>query len=197
MKIIRTKASFSTDFAIVDNESTGVFSCKKGILDADTFLVGIFVDDTITQLMLKDGSKREEFRKAVSDEITALDGKPLFAFNADMEMGSFKKILGTPPRIREIKPFNGRGVTKEFLFSVLVRERIVQGEGFEDPLNGESCRCPECWKNGNHEDVRKHNVSCLTKEAKILLHSGFLRNYFSKYLRSDGWLGDDFVLQRI
>jgi hypothetical protein len=167
-------------------------------LEGDTFLVGILIDNDITQIMLINSSKLEEFKRAIADELSVINKKDLYAYNSDMEMGSFKKLLGESPNIFDMKPFSGRGATKEYFFSVLVKEKVIKADsiGFSDPLNGDSKKCPDYWNRKLYDEVRDHNRCCLTKEAKILEHNDYLKKRFSS-LVNNGWLKDDAVLPEI
>ncbi|MQY60397.1 hypothetical protein GH153_00955 [bacterium] len=193
MEMIKTPACFSTKYPIIDveikNESLdaqGRFDPRRG----EICIVGFFIDDKITQFMLKDESKIEEFGQAVNDFLGTMNGKKAYAFNVNMEEGCFTELLGHSPRIYEIKPFRGRGATKEYFFKYLVKKKIETPDSicFKDPLDGRSKLCAEYWQKGRFEDVRKHNLCCLTKEAKILEHRYFIVKEFSPLIDRNDWL---------
>lgn len=193
MRIVKTHVPFSTKLPVVDVEiknnirdASGRFNYYRG----EICIAGFFIDDEITQLVLKEPTL-EEFRRGVHEYLGTINSEKLHAFNTNMEEGCFTKLLGCYPRMYEIKPpIKGRGTTKEYFFGFLVSRGIEKPESacFTDPLNGESERCPDCWGKGRHEDVRKHNLCCLTKEARILEHQNFILKELSHLIDSNGWL---------
>ncbi len=193
MEMIKTPACFSTKYPIIDVEikneprdAQGRFDPRRG----EICVAGFFIDNEITQFMLKDESKIEEFRQAVNDFLGTMKGKKAYAFNIRMEGGCFTRLLGRSPIIYEIQPLHGKGANKEYFFKYLAKKKVETPDSicFKDPLNGRSELCPEYWRKGRFEDVRKHNLCCLTKEAKILKHQYFLVKEFSPFIDRNGWL---------
>jgi hypothetical protein len=196
MKKIEKIVGFSTNHPVVDVETYNNLE-DYGIRPwpyhkGEIGIAGFFVDDKITQFLLIHKENIEIFRKAVHDILSTLSGKLLHAFNTEMETGSFKKFLGYSPQFHEIKPFNGKGTTKEYFFAYLLRTGRVAPDfvKFEDPLNGDSFKCIECLNNGRFEDALGHNICCLTKEALILEHNDFIIEQFKHLLNKDMWLRD-------
>jgi len=193
MEIIKTPVRFSTSHPIADVEIKNKPLDAYGRLDyqkGEICVAGFFTDNGITQFVLKNEPKIEEFKRGVNDFLGTINEKNLHAFNMNMETGCFTKLLGRSPKIHEIKPFNGRGTTKEYFFTYLLKKKIEDPDSacFDDPLNGRSDLCPEYWQRGLFEDVRKHNLCCLTKEAKILKHRDFILKEFSPLIDRNGWL---------
>lgn len=193
MEMIKTPACFSTKYPIVDVEIKNKPLDAYGRLDylgGEICVAGFFMDDKIIQFILNDESKIEEFRRALNDFLRTIKGKKTYAFNIRMEEGCFTRLLGYSPEVYEIKPFSGRGASKEYFFRYLVKKKVVTPDSvcFADPLNGKGYLCPEYWQRGRFGDVRKHNLCCLTKEAKILEHRGFIVRKFSPLLDGTDWL---------
>ncbi len=189
MKVVKTPAMMGTRHPIVDIEISNNLDPHWDYSLAKPCLVGFFVDEELTQflLMSHNEKKTKDFVKKIQDFLSTIDGRP-HAFNTKMETGCFKVLLGYSPKLHEIKPFNGKGVSKEYLFSYLVKKGAVSNFPFRDPLNGHSELCPELWRKGHFEEVRQHNVCCLTKESKILEHRELLLNDFQHLLKEDGWI---------
>jgi len=202
MRTVKTAVPFSTKLPVVDVEiknkikdASGKFHYDKG----EICVAGFFIDDEITQLVLKEPNQ-EEFRQGVREYLGTINSEKLHAFNTKMEEECFTKLLGCRLRMYEIKPpIKGSGTSKEYFFRFLVSKGVEKPESafFKDPLNGHSERCPECWEKGLYEDVRKHNLCCLTKEALILKNQSFILKELSHLVDLNGWLKRDVTLPSV
>jgi hypothetical protein len=191
MDMLTTKASLSTPNPVVDFEiSNDIAGLKWNYEKAETSVVGFLVDNEITQIMLTDKSKINEFRMAIKDILSTIEGSKLHAFNTRMEFGCFKNLLGYSPKLYEIgPPIKGRGTTKDYFFNYLTRQGKVPSDlKLEDPLNGDGRLCMRYWKEGRFEEVRLHNVCCLIKEAKILEHRNFITEQLGHLVDRNGFL---------
>ena len=198
MEVVKTTVGFTTNQPIVDVEISNNPRNLQGKLDpnkGNICVAGFLVDNTMSQFLLKHDSQKQAFKEAVAEFLASIANKKLHAFYIDMEQGCFTNLLGWSPRLHEVKPpIKGRGTTKDNFFTYLTKtDKVLPEElGFTDPLHGRGELCPEYWKNGRYEDVRQHNVCCLTKEAKILEHKEFIMEQLTEHINENGWLSQDF-----
>lgn len=196
-EILERKVDFFSEVPIIDNE----ISNDIGILGWDyekakPCIVGILFKNKITQFVLYENHKEivEKFKAELMNFLDELP-KPLFAFNTKMERGNFKGFLNREYRFEEIKPFNGKGASKEYFFRFLLEKGlIVKTDSFEDPLRGNSRLVMSRWESERYEDVVKHNICCLVKEFNILENKKKITQEHNNILNESGWLKDGVVL---
>lgn len=202
-------STFSWVISIRRIDKTVSFSTKHPIVDVETYnnlgsyginpwpyhlgeigIAGFFVDNKITQFLLKDKNNIEKIREGISDHLSTLSGKPLYAFNIRMEIGCFNNLLGRSPQFLEAMPFHGRGASKEYFFAFLLKHDKVTFDSreFIDPLNGDGVACIDALNKGQYQDALDHNHCCLTKEATILEYKNFIRKKHNHLVDETGWL---------
>lgn len=171
---------FQYAHTIVDNEISNDIApdwdYEKGI----PICVG-FLHDDLAEIFVAESDDDTNFRIIVMDKILQLAEKGyLFSFNNNMEHGNFKGAFNLDIPIKEIKPFKSRGWNKERFFYELIDHKQIPGANIFDPLNGNSDKVIEEWreylkdKDTQHlSKISFHNLNCLLKEVVILKHHPF------------------------
>ncbi|MBU2476967.1 hypothetical protein KKG83_05855 [Candidatus Micrarchaeota archaeon] len=179
MKKLVFKTKINCPYPIVDNEirnnlvdpATGKWDYEKALLS----VVGVWNKNKITQISLRKGNE-EKFKDKLKK---LLDGfNELHAFNRLMENGNFKGYLNKEYCIKEIKLVKGKGITKEFLFNLLLKNAIPKEEieltDLNDPLEGNHHKMMEFYEKNRFNEIEKANRICLTKEFFIKKYSEWL-----------------------
>jgi hypothetical protein len=85
--------------------------------------------------------------------------RPFYAFNTNFEVGVIQNTCSYQPFFIDIRD-NLYGSKWD------IRKQLDIFT-YNDPFNGEGCRCDSEWKIGNYDDCMKHNRACLLIERDI------------------------------
>jgi hypothetical protein len=175
---------------IVDVEITndiknllGQFEYQK----MDICCVGIIIGDQIVQIFREpDTDDGPQYRKVASSHVSRY--KKMYAFNRMFEYVGLKSYLGLESVcVEEIKPFNGKGWTKDQFFADLASDGKVKTKMPDDPFHGNAALVIPSWARGDVESILKHNVVCLLKEHYILEHHDYLHGKYAHRIGPNGW----------
>jgi hypothetical protein len=175
---------------IVDIETTGNVRTSTGRNEyqkADICCVGMLVGDQIIQIHREPGANdTAQFKR---ETISHIGSHPIVhAFNRDFEYYALTSYLDIDSiYVYEIKPFKGRGWTKDRFFEELVSDGIVKTRVPIDPFHGDSTLVFPSWASGDIKSILDHNVVCLLKEYHILENQKYLYDKYSRRINEDGW----------
>lgn len=175
---------------IVDIETTSDIKNASGQNEyerIDISCIGILVDDQIIQIHREpDINDISEFKREAISLI--VPHETIYAFNKDFEYHGLRNYLGINSHsVEEIKPFKGRGWTKDKFFNELVGDGIVEIRMPVDPFHGDSTLAVDSWANGDIESILDHNVVCLLKEYYILENRDYLYGKYCHRIDANGW----------
>jgi hypothetical protein len=193
MIIRKFKSPVFSKEVIVDNEISNDISTPKGDWNyeqGDIICCGILKDDEIIVMLREKTDTIAHYQKYLKQNLSKI--KTMYAFNNKMELGNFKGFLGESYKIDEIKPFMGRGWSKQKFFEELVKDKKTNMT-FSDPLENNSKKVLNCYKNEDYESIVNHNLADLVKQAIILQNKNYLINKYSDYLSEDGWILDGVI----
>jgi len=181
---------YSMHQAIIDIEITKTIRTQTGSIEYEKFdicCVGIIVDDKIIQIYREPGiDDTAQFKR---EAISHIGSRPsVHAFNKDFEYYGLRSCLGVDSVcVDEIRPFKGRGWTKDRFFEELVTDGIVKTRMPVDPFHGNSTLVFNSWVNGDIESILSNNVVCLLKEHYILENRDYLYNKHRHKINEEGW----------
>lgn len=178
----------------MDNEISNDISKDWDYTKGIPVLVG-FLHKEHMDIFLAEEEDDLEFRKEVKKFITNMveQGIDMYSFNRHMERGNFKGKWGWDVPMKEIKPFKGRGWSKDKFYNILIGQEIIPDAKITDVFDGDASQCIHYWKRyqdtGKIEHalkIIKHNMNCLMKESVIQKNKKyFLDNY---RLDEKGWV---------
>lgn len=174
---------FANPSAIVDNELGNDISKNWNYEEGNIVVTGILHKDKI-YIYVRESDDDDQFKKAVCRKLLDIGGEvPLYAFNKNFEVGNFKGEFDCEIEIKEVKPFNARGWTKDRFFDELRKRKVIPDIRMRDALGGDGSKCPTKWaeyiktKDFQHVmDIVSHNLGCLLKESIILKHKDYFWN---------------------
>lgn len=186
---------FLNDNCIVDNEISNDISPDWDYTKGKPIVVGFLHKDKI-DIFLAEKENDKDFQQAVDEFIQKKvdDGVDLYSFNRYMELGNYKGAWGIDNwQIKEIKPFKGRGWTKDKFFNELIARKQIPDVKVADVFGGDASLCIYYWE--KYQDTGKiefalkiveHNINCLLKESVIQKNRDFFRNTFK--IDEKGWV---------
>lgn len=180
--------NLNSKYVIVDNEISNDISTPKGDWNyelADITVVGVLYENKIIQIY-NDGNPTM-FREEIKLILSKLP-QPFHALNKNMEHGNFLGFLDEHYEIEEIKPFLGRGWSKNRFFTELIGMGLIQEPVPGDPFKGDSRLAIDEWKKGNIQAVLDHNTNCLYKEYHILMNKDAIIEKYKDKIDSRGWI---------
>ena len=183
-----TDVNYYSEQVVVDNEIRNQIADPDPKKDwhydkAELTVVGILHKGKMWQIIL--GEDEELFKTEIKGLLDTLP-QPFYAFNMNMEKGNFKGYIGKDYNFEEIKPFLGRGWSKDRFYQELVNDGLAQP--ITDVFGGNAGLCITEWAKGNWQDVASHNSNCLRKEVQILQNQSHLRNKYKDRIKPNGWL---------
>jgi len=185
--IKRFKVPIKTNVPIVDNEISNDISFNWDYLKGIPHCIGIFYKDEIIQLIFTKDESEEDFKRQALKILETLP-QPLLAFNLNMEVGNFLGYFGKRFNIEEIKPFNGRGSSKDACFEHLSKNDMIPKE-VSDILHSnviDGREMEKAFQDNEYDKISEHNHNCLIKEFCIMQNKDwFLKNF---KISSSGWL---------
>jgi len=195
-----------TRFLHVDRDFGHEIECTRPIVDVeitksvglhehelrtmDICCIGIIVGNQIIQIHRE--PRANDVSQFKREAISCIERYPLLhAFFRDFEYHGLRGYLDFDSfEIAEIKPFKGKGWTKEKFFGELVADGIARVPMPVDPLDGNGALVPRCWANGDIRSILDHNVCCVLKEHYILEHRDHLYEKHSHRINENGWYED-------
>lgn len=184
MIIKKFKSPIYSKLAITDVEIENDISPRWDYKEGKIVTVGFIYGDEITIIQKIKSDNPEDFKKRVLQELSKY--KFLYAFNFNMEKGAFYGLLRKYFDIQEIKPFKGKGWSKDKFYKTLQKFWDINCE-IDDPFKGDGSKVIEAYKKGDYTDIINHNKNCLIKEAFILKHKKQLYTRFLGLINKDGW----------
>lgn len=184
MRKVETLVALGSPVVIVDNEIANDLSLVDwDYRQGDVICVGILMGSKIVQFLREPEDDIKRFKQEVSDFLDGL-GKTFYAFNFLMEKGNFQGFLDKSYYVQEIKPFKGRGWTKNKFYEELVEDGIVKE--VSDPIDSRDVM--KCYQNGEYEKILEHNRACCIKEYHIFMNNErFLKKYGDR-INEQGWI---------
>ena len=191
MIVRKFKVPFSSEWCIVDNEiSNDITNPIKGadwFYDkADLICCGILDKDEILIFFREKEDDLEHYKNSLRN---ILDSKgKLYAFNFNMEKGNFKGFLNKSYDVLEIKPFKGKGWSKQKFFEELLNDKkVLEKDCPKDPIEDDSGKCLELYAKGDYETIINHNISDLVKQYAILKHKKYIYSKYASKISSQGF----------
>lgn len=177
------------DMPIVDIETTNITTSWRGedYRKADICCVGIIVDNQIIQIHRE--PRLNDITQFKRETVSHMMRYPrVYSFNSDFEYHGLGGYFGVDcVSVEEIKPFKGKGWSKDKFFQELLDEGIIKAQMPRDPFGGDSSLVCRCWENGDVQSILDHNVVCLLKEHYILENRDRLHDKYSHRIDADGW----------
>lgn len=166
---------------IIDHAGRGRYE------EMDICCIGIIIGDQILQIYREPDIN--DFAQYKTRAISYLNRyEKMYAFNRDFEYYGLRAYLNLDSIcVEEIKPFKGRGWSKDKFFEVLVIDRKVTAKMPADPFHGNAALVIPSWARGDIESILNHNVGCLVKEHYILHHRAYLLRKFTDRIDAGGW----------
>jgi len=172
---------------IVDVEICNDINTGDGYWDyesSDIVTFGVLYGNKATIIQREINDNVNNFKKKIKEK---MDSFPLcYSFNFRMERGALFGFLGKRYVVEEIKPFKGKGWSKDKFFSVIEKIKKVEDKVF-DPLGGDSSLVKEKYFSKNYNDIILHNLNCLIKEAYILKYKRDIIKKYKDNINDDGW----------
>jgi hypothetical protein len=189
MIIREIKTTTIAPYSVCDNEISNDISRGNrewAYEEGQIICCAVFFGDIITVIFMEKGDDLEEYKNELRK---MLDKHPvLHAFNRRMEFGNFKGFLGKGYDIKEIKPFSGKGFSKQKFFMELVNDGIVKKEEIPiDPLEDDSRLCISRYAEGDYESIIAHNIADVIKQNFILFNKGYILKKYKGKINADGW----------
>ena len=187
---------FNNDNCIIDNEICNDISKDWNYLEGVPIVVG-FLHKNQIDIFLAETPDDKEFEEGVKSFIRkkVMDSVDLYSFNKHMEIGNFKGAWNITVDIKEIKPFMGRGWTKDKFYNELIAREVISDCKIVDVFQGDASLCITKYnkflETGKIEyalEIVKHNMNCVLKESVILKHQNYFRNNYQVDER--GWVVD-------
>ena len=174
---------------IVDIETTQNIKTlgRDDYKKTDICCVGIIVDDQIIQIHREPRTNDiTQFKIETTSHMK--HHRNVHAFNRHFEYYGLTNYLGIDSlSVEEIKPFHGKGWTKDKFFDELTKDGIIKGQMPVDPFHGDATLVFNSWANGDIKSILDHNVVCLLKEYYILKNRDYLYNKHRHKIDAGGW----------
>jgi len=184
------KTAFSSEVPIIDNEISNDISAPPGqpwvYENADIICCSVFYGDTVTALLREKNDDIEAYKLKLKE---FLDKFPtMYAFNFSMEKGNFKGFLGKSYFIEEIKPFKGKGKSKQWFYEELIKDKKISvGLIPEDPLENDSKEVISLYEKGDYEKIINHNIVDVLKQYLIWKNKHYFLEKYRDNINKDGW----------
>ena len=184
------KTAFSSEVPIIDNEISNDISAPPGqswhYENADIISCAIFYGNRITILFREHNDDIDIYKLKLKEMLDKLP--TCFAFNYSMEKGNFVGFLGKRYFIEEIKPFKGKGKTKEWFFNELFADGKVQKKFIpEDTISDKSDEVLELYKKKDYETIINHNATDVIKQYFIWKYKSYILEKYKNKIDKNGW----------
>lgn len=188
MIIEKYPVDFNIWQTVVDIEICNDISNPKGgdwFYDkSDICTVGILQNKEIVIIQREKSDKKDDFINYIKNIIP----KRFYAFNWRMEKMGLKGFCNIDYNVDEIKPFMGKGWSKDKFFLELMK--LIRPVNICDPLNGDASLIKSRYENEMYTDIILHNLNCLIKEGYIIKFRPLIKKTFASKINKDGWYDD-------
>lgn len=173
-----------SEFPVVDVEIENDISSDWDYEKGEVVTVGILYGNKIKIIQKEKDDDYVKFMTSIEVEIRK--HKSIYAFNYLMERGCLHRLTTFYFDVKEIKPFKGKGWSKDKFFKELCKLKNLKLD-LEDPLNGDGSKVMDYYKKEKYEDIIQHNLNCVVKEAYILKYKKDLFEHFKENISPSGW----------
>lgn len=189
MIVREMKVHLNSEVPIIDNEISNDISNPSGQWDyekGDIICCAVLYGDVITIILREHKDDLDSYKEKLKE---ILDKLPtMYAFNFNMEKGNFLGFLGKRYFIEEIKPFKGRGKSKQWFFEELVKDKKIYSEEVpEDPIEDDSGKVLDLYEKKDYETIIVHNMVDVLKQYHIWKHKHYLIGKYKNKINSQGW----------
>lgn len=184
-KILKTK--INSEHIIIDIEIGNDLSPDWDYKKADIVTLGILNGNKITIIQREKTDNLEEFKIVMTDILKNIN--EFYAFNFKFEIGALSGFLGEEYNAKEIKPFSGKGWSKDKFFDTLLK--IVKIENETNNSFADGSLVQKKYDEEKYEEIIGHNTNCLIKEAYINKYCKEILKEYEGKINSDGWIQED------
>jgi hypothetical protein len=189
MIIRKIKTHITAEVPIVDNEISNNISTENGSWEyekGDIICCAIFYGNDVTIILREKEEDVDEYKKELKN---LLDNFPtLYAFNYNFEKGTFKGFLDKSYWIEEIKPWKGKGWSKQKFYEELIKDKKISSQDIpKDPLEGDSGEILNKYAENDYESIITHNIADVVKQYYIWKYKHYLLKKYEDNIDKNGW----------
>ena len=193
MIVREIKFANSSEVPIVDIEISNDISTPEGEWEyqkSDIICYATLYGNKITILLREKEDNINSYKEKLKEH---LDSLPTFyAFNYRMEKGGFLGFLGKSYFVEEIKPFKGRGWSKQKFYEELVKDKKINPQSVpKDPLEQDSGEVLPRYEKGDYESIINHNIVDVIKQYYIWKNKHYFLDKYKDKINSSGWYNEN------
>lgn len=160
--------------------------------ESDIISFAVLMGNEARVLLREADDDKEDFKDAIKRELYRVSqqkGKKSYsAFNYKMEQGAFKGFLRNNYYIKEIKPFKGKGFSKQKFYEILLEDNLLEDvEIPNDPLEKDSGEVLDRYEKEDYLSIITHNLVDVIKQYQIFKNKDYLYNKYKEKINSQGW----------